>query len=212
LRGRFFLPECSPPEGFRPYPEELPHHNGAPKGNESKNELFSHSLCDIMNTVMNTNDRKNRIGFRTRLNQNSSFLERVADYSTRFFGKTSFLIGNILVFAIWILWNVGYLPWLSPFDPYPFGFLTMTVSLEAIILSIAVLITQNREGEIADLREETDFEINVRAENEVTKILNMLDDIHEHLGISNKDDAELRSMKERTDIDALEEEILKERK
>lgn len=160
---------------------------------------------------MKQENRKNRIGFRQRLNQNSSFLERFADSSTRIFGKTGFLIGNILFFAVWVLWNTGLLPGLTPFDPYPFGFLTMTVSLEAIILSIAVLITQNRESDIADLREETDFEINVRAENEITKILNMLDEIHDHLGLSNEDDDELALMKKRTNINAIQEEILKER-
>jgi len=160
---------------------------------------------------MNADDPKNRVGFRSKLKQDSSFLEQVADASTRFFGKTGFLVGNILFFATWIIWNLGYVPWLSPFDPYPFGFLTMTVSLEAIILSIAVLISQKRESDIADLREETDFAINVRAENEITKILNMLDAIHDHLGLSNEEDDELRSMKKPTDINAIEDEILRSR-
>ena len=65
---------------------------------------------------------------------------------------------------------------------------------------------------MANLREEIDFEINVRAENEVTKILNMLDEIHTHLGLSKKHDAELRSMKKRTSIEEIEEEILRKRR
>jgi uncharacterized membrane protein len=157
-------------------------------------------------------EKKRRAGFRSRLTHNLTFLERGVEYITRWFGTMNFLVGNVLLFIGWILWNTNMVPGLSPFDPYPFGFLTMVVSLEAIVLSIAVLITQNRESMIADLREETDFEINVRAENEITKILNILDEIHDHLGLpKNDNDTELSSMKERTDIDAIEEAILKER-
>jgi uncharacterized membrane protein len=162
---------------------------------------------------MHTHDRnsKKRVGFRSHIQHRSSFFERLSNAATRAFGKTWFFVGNILFFLIWVLWNTGLIPGLSPFDPYPFGLLTTIVSLEAIILSIAVLITQNRESEIADLREEIDFEINVRAENEITKILNMVDEIHGHLGIPRKHDAELRSMKQKTDIEAIEEEILRRR-
>ncbi len=156
--------------------------------------------------------KKRRIGFRSQLTRDLSFLERAVNFCTRWFGSTGFLFGNVIAFAFWIVWNTGLIPGLSPFDPYPFGFLTMIVSLEAIVLSIAVLITQNKESEIADLREETDFEINVRAENEITTILNMLDEIHDHLGLPKNEDDELRSMKERTDIEAIEEQILKDRK
>ena len=162
--------------------------------------------------IEHTPVKKRRIGFRTQLTRDLSFLERVVSFCTQWFGTTGFLVGNVIAFALWILWNTGMIPGLSPFDPYPFGFLTMVVSLEAIVLSIAVLITQNKESEIADLREETDFEINVRAENEITTILNMLDEIHDHLGLPKNEDDELRSMKERTNIEEIEEQILRERR
>src|SRR5687768_14503665 len=65
-----------------------------------------------------------------------TLLERIADYLTATFGTMTFLVINIVWFAIWIPVNLGLIPGIEPFDPYPFGFLTMTVSLEAIVLAI----------------------------------------------------------------------------
>ena len=107
---------------------------------------------------------------------------------------------------------MGLIPGLVPFDPYPFTFLTMTVSLEAIFLSVIVLMSQNRSSKIADMREEVDFELNLRAEAEITRILNMLDEIHDHLGLSPEDDDELREMKQKTDIKEIKRAIESEDK
>ncbi|HEX6057885.1 MAG TPA: DUF1003 domain-containing protein, partial [Gemmatimonadaceae bacterium] len=79
--------------------------------------------------------------------------ERLADLLTELASSTPFLIFHVLWFATWIAWNLGAFG-LPPFDPYPFGFLTLVVSLEAIFLSIFVLLGQRREGAIAELREE----------------------------------------------------------
>jgi uncharacterized membrane protein len=106
-----------------------------------------------------------------------------------------------------MLWNSELLPWLPKFDPYPHNFLTMIVSLEAIFLSIIVLISQNRQSGIADMREEIDFNINVRAEQEITKILNMLEQIQGQLGIQNVLDEELLEMEKMTDLDEIEKQI-----
>ncbi|MDB5114533.1 MAG: hypothetical protein JWQ79_25 [Mucilaginibacter sp.] len=116
------------------------------------------------------------------------------------FGSLTFLVGCISFFVVWIAWNLRLLPGLNPFDPFPFPILEMTVSLFAIILSVSVLINQNRQGKIDKIRQQVDFEVNVRAENEVTKILNMMHDIHRHLGLNTKDDKELEQMKEQTDL------------
>ena len=139
-------------------------------------------------------------GFRARINEKKTKMGRFADMLTENFGSTWFLIINIIVFVLWIVWNVDLIPGLTPFDPYPFIFLTMTVSLEAIFLSVIVLMSQNRSSKIADMREEVDFELNLRAEAEITRILNMLDEIHDHLGLKPEDDDELREMKQKTDI------------
>ena len=92
--------------------------------------------------------------FKAKANEKRSEVDKAADFLTASFGTISHLLFNVLFFVAWIVWNGGVIPGLAVFDPFPFGFLTMVVSLEAIFLAIIVLISQNREARIADLREE----------------------------------------------------------
>ncbi len=159
-------------------------------------------------------DKKKRktatvLGLRNEKDFREAWYDRAADYVTQAFGTVSFLIANAIFFAVWIIWNSNIFPGLHVFDPFPFGFLTMIVSLEAIFLSIIVLISQNRAGEVSDLRQKLDFEVNIRAEEEITRIIKMLDEIHDHLGLDPHDDEELKNMKQSIDIQKLGEEILK---
>ncbi len=144
-------------------------------------------------------------GFRTQLKNATRWPDRAADLLTSWFGTVAFLLLNTLFFVIWILWNTGYLGFI-PFDPFPFNLITTIVSLEAIFLSVIVLITQNRQNKIADLRQKMDFEIDVRAENEITKILQLLAELHAHAGLAKKD-KELAEMIKKTDLGKLEEDI-----
>lgn len=148
--------------------------------------------------------------FKVKMDQQRSLTDKLADQITKAFGSTWFFITNFLVFFGWIVVNLNLVPGVAAFDPYPFGFLTMMVSLEAIFLSIFVLISQNRASYIADLREEIDLNINVKAEQEITRLLCMVDEIHDHLGLGDEDDAELKKMKKRTNISALQKAISKE--
>ena len=86
--------------------------------------------------------------------------DRVADQITAFSGSMAFVYLHILWFTIWIVFNETR--W--RFDPFPFGLLTLIVSLEAIFLSTFVLLSQNRESARSDMRAETDFETNVLSE------------------------------------------------
>jgi len=149
-------------------------------------------------------------GFKAKMDQRRSFSDKIADYLTRAFGTVLFLGLNTLWFFLWILVNTGSIPFIPIFDPFPFGLLTMIVSLEAIILAIIVLISQNRSAYVADIREEVDLQINVRAEEEITKILIILDKIHDHLGLPPEDDAELILMKQKTDLRSIEEALTNE--
>ncbi len=135
--------------------------------------------------------------------------DTVADLFTRYFGTVSFLILNILFFAVWLVLNTPEFGFV-PFDPFPFGFLTMAVSLEAIFLSIIVLISQNRQSKIADIRQRIEFEVDVRAEEETTKILNMLHGLHKHLGIKTEKDGELERMERHMDLGEIQRSIEKE--
>src|SRR6201996_8450733 len=86
--------------------------------------------------------------------------DRVSDRITAFSGSMTFVYIHVAWFAAWIVLNET--PW--AFDPYPFGLLTLIVSLEAIFLSTFVMISQNRESARSDARDEIDFETNVLSE------------------------------------------------
>jgi uncharacterized membrane protein len=116
--------------------------------------------------------------------------ERIADAITDFSGRMYFVYFHIIWFAVWISINLGIFG-IKPFDPYPFGLLTMIVSLEAIFLSTFVLISQNRLSAEADRRADLDLQIGLLTEYETTRILNMLDAIQDKIGIDNESDEEL---------------------
>ncbi|MCW3035869.1 MAG: hypothetical protein JWM17_1181 [Actinobacteria bacterium] len=89
---------------------------------------------------------------------------RLTDGITNFAGSMSFVYLHTVWFSVWILINLGLLGAAVAFDRFPFGLLTMIVSLEAIFLSTFVMISQNRQASRADIRSELDFENNVRGE------------------------------------------------
>lgn len=136
-----------------------------------------------------------------------SFLTQIADDLTAICGSTPFLIFHVLFFAGWIAINLDYVPWVAPFDPFTFGLLTMIVSLEAIFLAIFVLVSQNRSAYISTIRDEVHIGINLIAEEEITKILEVLAEIRKELGIK-KPDSQLEKMLERLDTGYIERSIL----
>lgn len=109
--------------------------------------------------------------------------ERISDSITRFSGSTAFVFIHIVWFGLWILLNVGLfrLPYVSEFDPFPFGLLTMIVSLEAIFLSTFVLISQNRMSALSEKRAELDLQVNMLAEQKAAKTLELLEHIAQQL-------------------------------
>jgi uncharacterized membrane protein len=142
--------------------------------------------------------------FRARVPHRQTWLEELADFMTRFFGTVTFLVVNLIFFKLWVIWNLGLIPGVGIFDPYPFGMLTMVVSLEAICLSIIVLISQNRAAKMADLREEVDFQIDLQSEKQISAIMRSLDKILHHLQISHHEES--TSMKA-IDLDQLERRV-----
>jgi len=119
--------------------------------------------------------------------------DKFADSLTSQFGSVFFLSINALWFVSWIVINMGFIPGVEPFDPFPFGLLTMIVSLEAIFLAIIVLISQNRAARIAELREEIDLQINSIAETEISKTLMLVGLLLEKQGIK-VDDPDIADM------------------
>jgi uncharacterized membrane protein len=112
-------------------------------------------------------------------------------------------------FAAWICWNSGVFG-LRDFDPFPFGLLTLVVSLEAIFLSIFVLMAQGREAAIAELREEVTLQVNLRTEAEVTKTLQLLAGLYTRLGQKLGEDDELRQMLQPLDPQDIERELIEQ--
>jgi uncharacterized membrane protein len=111
----------------------------APPANHVKNEN------DVWQSVLRTQDH-------------------VADKVTDFAGSLRFVYIHSVWFGIWVVFNIGLFGAALKFDPFPFGLLTMIVSLEAIFLSTFVMVSQNRQSARADLRAKLDFETNLRAE------------------------------------------------
>ena len=136
-------------------------------------------------------------------------LERLVDWLNNVASSTSFLVLHALGFAIWLLWNTGRLGF-RPIDPYPFGLMTTIVSLEAIFLSIFVLMAQTRESAIAELREELGLQVSLRIEQEVTKTLQLVAGLYTRLGLRVGDDPELIHMLQPLDVRAIERDLLEQ--
>ena len=136
-----------------------------------------------------------------------SLLTQISDDLTEICGSTAFLIFHIIFFAAWIILNMEIIPGTVAFDPFPYGLLTMIVSLEAIFLAIFILVSQNRSSLVSTLREEVHLRVNLIAEEEITKALEVLAEIRKEVGIK-KPDPELDEMLRRTDTGYIERSIL----
>ena len=137
------------------------------------------------------------IRLRLKVARERTLQDRVADAITGFSGHMLFVYAHVVWFSIWLLLNTGRLG-VRPFDPFPYGLLTMIVSLEAIFLSTFVLITQNRMSQQAEHRADLDLHIDLLTEYELTRVLQMLDAIQDKLGIENDQDTELAELESET--------------
>jgi uncharacterized membrane protein len=138
-----------------------------------------------------------------------SGLERLVDRLNQYASSTPFLVAHAVWFGVWIAWNTGLLGFRA-FDPYPFGLLTMVVSLEAIFLSIFVLMAQQRESAIAELREELGLQVSLRVEQEVTKTLQLVAGLYTRMGHRVSDDPELHHMLQPLDVRGIERDLLEQ--
>jgi uncharacterized membrane protein len=116
----------------------------------------------------------------TEVQEQLTTLQKVADWIAWFSGSMAFLLVNAIWFIIWIAINTFHLG-IPRFDPYPFGLLTMIVSLEAIFLSCFVLVSQNRQAEKDRVRADIEYEINVKAELEVAHLHEKTDRMYEQM-------------------------------
>jgi uncharacterized membrane protein len=163
-----------------------------PNGSRSESSTkgrFSHVLARNIQGLL---------GARREAERRKDTQERVSDAITRFAGSLRFVYIHGLLFGGWIIWNLGWIPGLPPFDP-SFVVLAMVASVEAIFLSTFVLISQNSMRAQAEKRAELDLQISLLAEHEVTQIMNLLDRVARHLGIEDGADPEIEEVKEDVD-------------
>ena len=141
-----------------------------------------------MLAALSTITRKADELLRTRVSRNvneemevhSTALQKVADWIAWFSGSMAFLMLNGAWFVVWIALNTLPLG-IEPFDPFPFGLLTMIVSLEAIFLSCFVLVSQNRQAEKDRVRADIEYDVNIKAELEIAHLHEKTDRIYENM-------------------------------
>jgi uncharacterized membrane protein len=147
-----------------------------------------------------------------------SVQDRIADAITAFSGRMAFVYVHVVWFGVWILLNTGRIG-VRPFDPFPYGLLTMVVSLEAIFLATFVLISQNRLSEEAEHRADLALHIGLLTEHELTRVLQMLDAIQDKMAIENHENSELADLEMETkpedvlaEIERLQQRVLSRKK
>ena len=136
---------------------------------------------------------------------NRSGSDRIAGAIAKFCGSVSFVWAHVILFAAWLILNI--IPGIDHFDPFPFTFLTLIVSLEAIFLSTFILISQNLEMRLSERRNQLDLQINLLTEQENTKMLTILERIAERVGAKTDDDPSLQVLEQATQPEKLVDQI-----
>jgi uncharacterized membrane protein len=140
--------------------------------------------------------------------QRRSLSQRVGDAIASLAGSMWFIWLHLAFFGFWIPANLGVIPNVEPFDPWPFVLLTLIVSAEAVLLSTFVLMKQNRMQMRADQRDHLNLQIDLLAEKEITKMLQMLRLICERLQIQEPGrDTEVKELSQETAVDRLVDEL-----
>ena len=128
--------------------------------------------------------------------------DKIADKITTFAGSMKFVYAHSLWFGLWVLINLGLLGAGLQFDKFPFGLLTLIVSLEAIFLSTFVMISQNIQASAAEIRSELDYQTNIKAEKEIDVVMKTLQRVAEKQDI--KIDDLLDELKDARDLPGIQ--------
>ncbi len=130
--------------------------------------------------------------------------ERFADGVGLFAGSIPFVLFQLVLLFAWLLANGGGIRGLRPFDPYPFSLLGMIVAMEAVILSSFILMRQNRMMRRGELRDHLNLQVDLLAEKEITKVLQMARAICGHMGLHEiVGDKEISDLSQTTSIESL---------
>src|ERR1700691_1529001 len=130
--------------------------------------------------------------------------ERISEAIARFIGSVAFLLLQILLVLVWSAIYLKLIPGLKPFDPFPFGILALVVSSESVVLTIFVLLSQNRMTRQAERRSHLDLQVSMLADQEFTAVLQMQHKICQRLGVDVESaKQELKSFSDATDVSKL---------
>ncbi len=133
-----------------------------------------------------------------------SVAERFADAVGIFAGSPPFIVLHLALLTAWLLINSDKIPWISPFDPYPFSLFAMIVAVEAVFLSSFILMRQNRMMRRGERRDHLNLQIDLLSEKEITKLIQMTRAICGRLGLENiLADKEIRELSQNTSIESL---------
>ena len=166
--------------------------SGSPRNNPALADIIERNIQTLINVRRAERSRRTP-------------QDRLADALTRFSGNMWFVYIHVAWFAWWVADNRGWIPG-RIFDPFPFGLLTLVVSLEAIFLATFVLISQNRAAALADMRADLDLQIDLLAEHEITQLLRLTAAIGRKLEVEESAVAELTELQQEVPID----EVIKE--
>ncbi len=175
--------------------------SGEGKGLENQNVL------DVNQPHHKLRSRQVIRAFESRLSAKKTQPEKIADYLTGTFGTMGFFLFNLSWFFVWVIWNSGLIPSLPIFDPYPHILLITIVSLEAICLSVLVLISQNRAAKIDRLRAEVALQVEMIAEQEITKLMSLVILLLERKGIDVRQDPEVQKMLKKINLWYIEKKL-----
>lgn len=112
-----------------------------------------------------------------------NWAERFSNNAVKIVGSLTFLLLNVVLVGGWALINLNLVPGIPAFDRFPFGILALIVSAEGVLLTIFVLITQNRLMRQADKRAHLDLQVGMLAEQELTAVIQMLHRLSVQAGI-----------------------------
>jgi uncharacterized membrane protein len=137
-----------------------------------------------------------------------SWVERFSDAVAAGAAREGTVAAHVVWFGAWVLVNTGHVPRIGPFDPFPFPMLTITVSLEAIFLTLFVLASQNRMTQEAERRAHLNLQVNLLSEQEMTMVLRMLGEVCDHLNLRGTTSSEkYQELARRTDVGQLAEQL-----
>jgi uncharacterized membrane protein len=130
--------------------------------------------------------------------------ERLADGVGSFAGSLPFVVLHLVLLIVWLLVNSGRIPGIQPFDPFPFSLLGVIVAVEAVILSSFILMRQNRMMRRGEHRDHLNLQVDLLAEKEITKVLQMVRAMCGQMGLQNIiADKEIRELSQNTSIESL---------